>query len=47
VLFGYPLHPPGKPDQRRDKHLPSITQPMLFLHGARDGSDHPTRCRLW
>jgi predicted alpha/beta-hydrolase family hydrolase len=36
VFFGYPLHPPGKPDQRRDRHLPAITCPMLFLHGTRD-----------
>ena len=24
VLLGYPLHPPGRPDQRRDKHLAAI-----------------------
>lgn len=36
IFFGYPLHPPGKPEQRRDKHLPNITVPMLFLHGSRD-----------
>jgi len=36
VFFGYPLHPPGKPDQRRDRHLPDIRVPMLFLHGTRD-----------
>lgn len=36
VFFGYPLHPPGKPTQRRDRHLPQITVPMLFLHGTRD-----------
>lgn len=36
VFFGYPLHPPGKPAQRRDKHLPNISVPMLFLHGSRD-----------
>jgi uncharacterized protein len=36
VYFGYPLHPPGRPDQRRDKHLPSIAQPMLFVQGTRD-----------
>jgi len=41
VFFGYPLHPPGKPEQRRDKHLSSITAPMLFLHGARDGFGSP------
>jgi len=36
VFFGYPLHPPGKPEQMRDKHLPAITTPMLFVHGSRD-----------
>jgi predicted alpha/beta-hydrolase family hydrolase len=36
VFLGYPLHPPGKPQQRRDAHLPSIRQPMLFVQGERD-----------
>ena len=36
IFFGYPLHPPGKPTQRRDAHLPKIKVPMLFLHGTRD-----------
>jgi predicted alpha/beta-hydrolase family hydrolase len=37
VLFlGYPLHPPGRPEQRRDAHLPSIAEPMLFVQGSRD-----------
>lgn len=36
VLFGYPLHPPGRPDQRRDAHLPAIAEPMLFIQGSRD-----------
>jgi len=36
VLLGYPLHPPGRPDQRRDAHLPSIERPMLFVQGSRD-----------
>lgn len=36
IFFGYPLHPPRRPLQRRDAHLPAITQPMLFLHGTRD-----------
>jgi uncharacterized protein len=36
VFLGYPLHPPGKPQQRRDAHLPSIRQPMLFVQGTRD-----------
>jgi uncharacterized protein len=36
VFFGYPLHPPGKPQQRRDAHLPSIAEPMLFVQGSKD-----------
>jgi predicted alpha/beta-hydrolase family hydrolase len=36
VFFGYPLHPPGKPAQRRDAHLPAITAPMLFVQGSND-----------
>jgi uncharacterized protein len=36
VFFGYPLHPPGKPDQKRDAHLPRIAAPMLFVQGSRD-----------
>jgi predicted alpha/beta-hydrolase family hydrolase len=36
VVFGYPLHPPGKPDQLRVDHLPSITAPVLIVQGERD-----------
>jgi len=36
VLLGYPLHPPGKPEQLRDKHLNDIRAPMLFVQGGRD-----------
>jgi len=36
VFFGYPLHPPGKPQQRRDRHLPKVAAPMLFISGTRD-----------
>jgi uncharacterized protein len=36
VFLGYPLHPPGKPEQRRDAHLPDIREPMLFVQGSRD-----------
>jgi len=41
VLLGYPLHPPGRPDQRRDKHLPAIGRPMLFVQGSRDAFGTP------
>jgi predicted alpha/beta-hydrolase family hydrolase len=36
VFLGYPLHPPGKPQQRRDAHLPAIAEPMLFVQGGKD-----------
>ena len=36
VFLGYPLHPPGKPEQLRDAHLPGIACPMLFVQGTRD-----------
>jgi uncharacterized protein len=36
VFLGYPLHPPGKPDQRRDAHLPQIAERMLFVQGSKD-----------
>jgi uncharacterized protein len=36
VFLGYPLHPPGKPEQRRDAHLSSIQKPMLFVQGSKD-----------
>jgi hypothetical protein len=45
VYFGYPLHPPGKPAQRRDAHLPQIRIPMLFLHGTRDPFGSPEEMR--
>jgi predicted alpha/beta-hydrolase family hydrolase len=41
VLLGYPLHPPGKPDQRRDSHLPDVRCPMLFVQGSRDAFGTP------
>lgn len=36
VFLGYPLHPPGRPTERRDAHLPDIREPMLFVQGTRD-----------
>jgi uncharacterized protein len=41
VLLGYPLHPPGRPEQRRDKHLPAVKRPMLFVQGSRDAFGTP------
>ena len=45
VFFGYPLHPPAKPQQQRDKHLPAIDVPMLFLSGTRDPFASPDELR--
>jgi hypothetical protein len=36
VLFSYPLHPPGKPDQLRTQHLPKLHVPTLLVEGTRD-----------
>jgi uncharacterized protein len=45
VLLGYPLHPPGQPQKRRDAHLPSVLRPMLFIQGSRDGFGTPEELR--
>ena len=36
IMLGYPLHPPGQPQKRRDAHLPSVQRPMLIVQGSRD-----------
>ena len=36
VLLGYPLHPPGRPSERRDAHLAGVRRPMLIIQGSRD-----------
>lgn len=41
VLAGYPLHPPGRPTQRRDAHLPAVKRPTLFVQGSRDAFGTP------
>ncbi len=41
TLFAYPLHPPGKPEQRRDRHLGAIRVPVLFCSGTRDAFGTP------
>jgi predicted alpha/beta-hydrolase family hydrolase len=45
VLLGYPLHPPGRPAERRDSHLPSIERPLLFVQGSRDVFGTPEELR--
>ena len=36
VFLGYPLHPPGQFEKRREAHLPGIAAPQLFVQGTRD-----------
>lgn len=42
ILLGYPLHPPGKPEQLRAAHLEKIRVPMLFVQGERDPFGAPS-----
>ena len=41
AVFGYPLHPPGRPDQPRIAHLPAIAVPVLIVQGERDAFGTP------
>lgn len=36
VVFGYPFHPPEKPQQLRTAHLATLRTPTLILQGERD-----------
>jgi len=36
VFLGYPLHPPGRPEQLRDRPLYALPCPPLFIQGGRD-----------
>lgn len=36
VCFGYPFHPPGKPEKVRTEHLERLTTPCRILQGTRD-----------
>jgi len=47
VFLGYPLHPPGKPQQVRVSHLPQIIHPMLVVQGAKDAFGTPAELRLF
>jgi predicted alpha/beta-hydrolase family hydrolase len=41
VLLGYPLHPPGKPENLRVEHFPEMKMPVLFVSGTRDSFATP------
>lgn len=45
VVFGYPLHPPGKPEQLRVAHLPSVGAPVFIVQGERDAFGTPPELR--
>jgi predicted alpha/beta-hydrolase family hydrolase len=45
VCFGYPLHPPGKPQQLRVAHLATIVVPMPVIQGERDTFGTPDELR--
>jgi uncharacterized protein len=47
VFLGYPLHPPGRPQQVRVSHLPRIIHPMLVVQGAKDAFGTPAELRLF
>jgi hypothetical protein len=47
VFLGYPLHPPGKPQQVRVSHLPHIRHPMLIVQGAKDAFGTPAELRTF
>jgi uncharacterized protein len=36
IVFGYPFHPPAKPEQLRTTHLRTLETPTLILQGERD-----------
>lgn len=45
VALGYPLHPPGKPEQLRVAHLAAIRVPLLVVQGGRDPFGSPDDIR--
>src|SRR5439155_15216734 len=45
ALFAYPLHPPGRPERRRDAHLGKVSVPTLFCSGTNDAFATPDELR--
>ncbi len=41
VCFGYPFHPPGRPEKLRTAHLEAIRTPVLIVQGERDTFGRP------
>jgi len=36
LCFGYPFHPPGRPDRLRTEHLKTLATPAMIVQGTRD-----------
>lgn len=47
VLFGYPLHPPGRRDRLRVEHLPRLRVPLIVVQGSRDEFGSPGELEPW
>lgn len=41
ICFGYPFHPPSKPERTRTEHLAELATPTLILQGTRDPLGKP------
>lgn len=41
LCFGYPFHPPGRPERTRIDHLQTIDTPVTVLQGTRDPFGKP------
>lgn len=41
ICFGYPFHPPGRPEKLRTEHMKDISIPVLILQGERDPFGSP------
>jgi predicted alpha/beta-hydrolase family hydrolase len=45
LLLSYPLHPPGRPEQKRTAFFPELRVPALFVHGTQDPFGSPEELR--
>ncbi len=45
ICFGYPFHPPAKPEKTRTAHLKRLSIPTLILQGTRDTFGKPEEVR--
>ena len=45
LCFGYPFHPPGKPERTRIDHLRHLATPTLIAQGTRDPFGHREEVR--